>query len=85
MKDKTNSNYGYQKPYLSLEETCEYLSLKKPTLYQYTSKHILPFYKIRRKILFKVTELNEFIENHRIKTNAEIEAEALNYHISGKV
>lgn len=84
MKNKTNSNYVYQKPFLSLEETCEYLSLKKPTLYQYTSKHILPFYKIRRKILFKVSELNKFIEKHRISSNAEIEAEAITNIITGK-
>jgi excisionase family DNA binding protein len=67
----------FQKPYISLEEASEYLSLKKSTLYSYTSKNVLPYYKIRRKILFKVSELNEFIENNRVKSNAEIETEAL--------
>ncbi|MDA3813459.1 MAG: helix-turn-helix domain-containing protein [Candidatus Cloacimonetes bacterium] len=70
-------NSDFQKPYISLEEASEYLSLKKLTLYSYTSKNVLPYYKIRRKILFKVSELNEFIENNRVKSNAEIETEAL--------
>lgn len=77
-----NQSSKSQKPYLSLEEAATYLSLKKSTLYQYTSKKILPFYKIRRKILFKVDELNEFIENHRVKTSDEIEEEALNQFVS---
>jgi len=71
--------------FLTVEGAAEYLGIKVSTIYQYTSKKILPHYKIRRKILFKVTELNEFIESHRVHTSAEIEQEALGLLISGKV
>jgi len=73
------------KPYLSLEEAADYLSYKKSTLYQLTSQRKISHFKFRRKILFKVSELNEFIESHRIKTTAEIEQEALDLYISERV
>jgi len=81
---ETDNRVTIAKPYLSFEEASNYLSLSKATLYQYTSKHVLPFYKIRRKILFKVTELNEFVEKHRISSNAEIESAASTRLVTGK-
>ena len=72
------------KPFLNVMETSEYLGLQISTIYSYTSKKVIPFYKIRRKILFKVTELNEFIESHRIASNAEIESLAISNIIAGK-
>jgi len=72
------------KPYLNVVETSIYLGLQISTIYSYTSKKVIPFYKIRRKILFKVSELNEYIENHRVKTTAEIEQEAINNIVTGK-
>jgi excisionase family DNA binding protein len=72
------SKHRIQKPYLSVREVCDYLSIAEATLYSWTSKRKnLPFHKIGRKLLFKITDLNEFIENHRIKPKHEIEAEAL--------
>jgi len=72
------------KPFLNVMETSDYLGLKISTIYSYTSKKVIPFYKIRRKILFKVSELNDFIENHRVKSTAEIEKDALSNIINGK-
>jgi excisionase family DNA binding protein len=77
-------NNELNKPYLSLEEAANYLSLKKSTIYQYTSKNLIPHYKFRRRILFKISELNEFIEECRVKTNAEIETEAITNIVTGK-
>jgi excisionase family DNA binding protein len=75
---KKDNQVMIAKPYLSLEETCTYLSLSKPCLYSWTSKKInLPFHKIGKRILFKRTDLDEFIESRRIKPKHEIEAEAL--------
>ncbi len=77
MKEETSLRNRYQKPYLSLEEACEYLSLSKATLYAYTSRKKIPHYKFNRKLLFMVTELNELIQTNRIKPLYEIEEEAL--------
>ena len=80
----TDNQIKIAKPFISITEASEYLSLSKPTLYQYTSKHLIPFYKINRKILFKVSELNEYIENHRVSSVAEIESAAISSLVSGK-
>ena len=76
----------FEKPYLSLDGACNYLSLSKATLYSWTSKKInLPFHKIGRKLLFKVSDLNEFIESNRIAPMSEIKQQALDCYISAKV
>jgi len=65
-----------ENPYIDLEQAAKYLCLAKSSLYQRTHLKTIPFYKINRKILFKVSELDTYIESHRVKTQSEIEAEA---------
>ena len=51
-----------KKPFLTIQETSEYLGISKNTLYGYTSKGILPFYKLRnRKLYFRISDLNRFV------------------------
>jgi excisionase family DNA binding protein len=51
-----------KKPFLTIQEASEYLGISKNTLYGYSSKGILPFYKIRnRKIYFRISDLNKFV------------------------
>jgi excisionase family DNA binding protein len=51
-----------KKPFLTIQETSEYLGVSKNTLYGYTSKGILPFYKLRnRKLYFRISDLNRFV------------------------
>ena len=67
------------RPFLSLEEACEYLSLKPATMYSYTHKRVLPFYKVRgRKLYFLKDDLDEFIlnESNLVKSKQQIEKEA---------
>jgi excisionase family DNA binding protein len=84
MKKKTSFSNWYQKPYLSLEEAADYLSYQKSSIYQFTSKKLIPHYKIRKKLLFKESELIEFVESHRIQTIDEIKQQAINDYTSGK-
>lgn len=57
-----------QKPFLDLHEASIYTNIPKGTLYQYTSKRKLPFYKLQdRKIYFAINDLNEFILNRNNK------------------
>ena len=81
IKDKEQKS-KIQKPYLSLEDAAIYLSYKKSTLHQFTSLKLIPHYKVRRRILFKITELDEWIEKHRVKSAAEVEKEALSIIIN---
>jgi excisionase family DNA binding protein len=51
-----------KKPFMTIQETSEYLGVSKNTLYGYTSKGILPFYKLRnRKLYFIISDLNRFV------------------------
>jgi len=68
-----------ERKFLTLEEASDYLGLKKSTLYLYTHKRVIPFYKPRgRKVYFKISDLNNFLEQGRVKTQEEIEQEATN-------
>ena len=76
-----------EKPFLTIDEASKYLCISKNTLYGYTSKGILPFYKPQnRKIFFKVDDLNQFVldkKNKRI-SQVEIDEKAVTMIVSGK-
>ncbi|MFZ5517676.1 MAG: helix-turn-helix domain-containing protein [Candidatus Zhuqueibacterota bacterium] len=55
-----------EKPFLSIVEASEYLGISRNTLYGYTSKGILQYYKLQgRKIYFKREDLNNFVLNEK--------------------
>ena len=67
-----------ERPFLSLEETAKYLSLKPATIYSYVHFRVLPFYKVRgRKIFFLVEDLYNFVinEDNLVKSVQQIEKE----------
>lgn len=77
-----NANLHQQpKQFLTAEEAADYLGIAKITLYTYTSKRVIPYYKNRRKIYIKLTDLDDFVlnESNRVKSNAEIEQEVKLY------
>ena len=82
---KKDNQVMIAKPYLSLEEACDYLSISKALMYQKTSRKTIKHFKCGRKILFKIAHLNDYIETHRVKTTTEIEQEALDLYISERV
>lgn len=46
---------------LSVEQACTYLNLAKQTLYGFTSKQEIPFLKKGKKLYFKQTELEAWV------------------------
>jgi len=74
------------KQFLTSEEAAAYLGIAKITLYTYTSKRIIPYYKSRRKIYIKLADLEDFILNdrNRVKTIQEIAEEADQYDSHSK-
>jgi excisionase family DNA binding protein len=63
-----------KKPFLTIQETSEYLGVSKNTLYGYTSKGILPFYKLRnRKLYFRISDLNRFVLSPENRVEDSIE------------
>ena len=65
-----NAENKNSKPFLSLEETADYLNLSRNTVYSYTYRKLIPIYKLKgRKLYFKIEELNEFILNEKNRIN----------------
>ncbi|MCB9207596.1 MAG: helix-turn-helix domain-containing protein [Ignavibacteriales bacterium] len=62
--------------YLTFEQAREYLGLSKPYLYELTSKRLVPFYKpTGKKLLFKKSELIQWIEKEKHKDKIEFQKE----------
>lgn len=60
-------------------ELSEYLPDKPaiPTIYEWTTKRKIPFHKKGRKLQFKKSEIDAWLDGDRRKTHAEITAEAV--------
>ncbi len=64
---------------LTIEEATKFLHLSKPTLYSKVSRNEIPYMKKGKRLYFSTEELTEFIKSGKVKTNDEIEDEALEY------
>jgi len=65
--------------FLNFEKACDFLGIKKATLYAKVAKRQIPHYKFGKFLFFKENELRTCIEAGRRKTEAELEAEAEKY------
>jgi len=63
----------------NIQEAAEFLNLTVPTMYSKVSKGELPVMKRSKRLYFSRTELMQYLKQGRIKTNAEIQAEAERY------
>ena len=59
--------------WLSIEDVCRLLMISKRTLQSYRDRGILPFVQISRKIYFKASDLDDYMERHYIKANYQKE------------
>lgn len=65
---------------LSIDEAAIYAALSVSYLYKLTSTQQIPHFKPRGKIIyFDRSELDEWLRQNRVKTTAEIEAEAVKH------
>lgn len=70
----------YSKNVLSFEEASRFLNLSKSYLYKLTSGNLIPHYKPQGKMLyFEKTELEAWLRQNPIRTQAQTEAEAQKY------
>lgn len=54
--------------WLDIQETCELLKISKRTLQNYRDNGILPFSQVGGKIYFKVSDLEEHLRSHYVKS-----------------
>lgn len=70
----------HSKNVLSFEEASRFLNLSKSYLYKLTSGNLIPHYKPQGKMLyFEKTELEAWLRQNPIGTQAQTEAEAQKY------
>lgn len=71
---------------LTLEDAALLLGKKKETVRKLMQKHIIPYYKpTRNDLYFKRSELEAYMLQNRVKTDSEVEQEALNYCKTHKI
>jgi len=73
------------KTVLTFTETAEYTGLSKSYLYKLTSLKKIPHFKPFGKMCyFNKEEIDEWLQQNRIATNAEIDQIATSYVVTGK-
>jgi excisionase family DNA binding protein len=53
-------------PLLTIDEVCALLKLEPQTIYQLTYRGRIPHFKIANRLRFKLSEIVEWIEKHKI-------------------
>ena len=66
------------KKWLTLNEAAEYLRISDRNLRKLAKNSKLPFYKLEGKILFKVSELDKYIEKNKVESLSELIQKATN-------
>ena len=76
----TNKGASEVEPFvLNIEEVAERLGVTRQTIYTWTRKRIIPYYKVGKKICFNKDDIMEYLKNYRAKSINEIEAESREY------
>lgn len=53
-------------PLLSVDQICEYLGVKRDTVYKLIANHNLPAYRVGRLWKFKLPEVAEWVKNRAV-------------------
>ena len=72
------TDLSVNKKYLSLPEAAEYLRISDRNLRKLAKNSKLPFYKLEGKILFKVSQLDKYIEKNKVESLSELIQKATN-------
>ena len=69
---------------LDMKQAAEFLKLKINTLYEKTSRRLVPFFKKGNKLYFRKDELQQWIQDGKVKTRDELQSEASSYSLFRK-
>lgn len=59
-------------PILTIDEAVSYLKLSKSTLYGYTSKGIMPHFKQGKRVLFRKSQLDQWLNEKQRGNTSEL-------------
>lgn len=62
-------NLNYSKKWLTSDDVCKILLISKRTLVSYRVRGTIPFSQVGRKIYYKLSDIDDYLENHYIKAN----------------
>lgn len=62
-----NNNENLTEKWLSGDQVCHLLRISKRTLQAYRSRGIIPYSQVSRKIYYKVSDIDEYLDAHYIK------------------
>lgn len=74
---KSKVELGEQE-FVNMGAMAKMLGIPKSTAYMLSSKNLLPKFKIGKRVIFKKTDVYDFIEKHRISSQKEVEIKAVN-------
>ncbi len=73
------------KPILDIREAADYTGFSVKHLYRLTASNQIPHYKKNNKLLFKKTELEHWLTEHKVPTVTEINQRATTYTATHKL
>ena len=69
---------------MDVQQAADFLKLKIATLYEKTSRKLIPHFKKGNKLYFHLSQLQDWIQKGKVKTHDEIESEAKTYTMTHK-
>jgi excisionase family DNA binding protein len=66
---------------MDINQAANFLKLKVTTLYEKTSGKLIPHFKKGNKLYFHSADLQEWIKQGKVKTQGEIESEAITFNM----
>ena len=75
LSEQTDKKQDAGSQIFSLTQAASFLQLAKQTLYGYTSKRKIPFIKKGKKLYFRESDLEKWLEAGRKKSRSEISEE----------
>lgn len=69
---------------MDIQEAAKFLKLEVNTLYEKTSRKLIPHYKKGNKLYFDQAELEVWVKAGKVKSREEIEVEASTYLLGKK-
>lgn len=65
------------KNYLTIDEACTELGISRKTMYDYTHRRVIPYFKpTKKRIYFKREDIVSFMTRNRVATSEELKEQA---------
>lgn len=89
LKEILNENLSALKPQLpeilNVQQASDFLKLKINTLYEKTSRKLIPHFKKGNKLYFHRSELEAWVKEGKVKTYDELQSEAATYTMNSEM